>query len=173
MLGLGSAPFVSVQLSGFSGRNQDRSDRDRSWLWQRETGLEPATSTLGRCRSVLEFRRAPITAAGCLSTPIFEGRQAAIGGHQPPMAAWMQVILRRLRRTPGSSPVYRREFGGVLTTSVSTKPGHAYQTRTRGRRSGAIRRAASDGGVSACASTSSTHLERRSHRLQAEVGQGS
>ena len=73
MLGLGSARFVSVQLSGFSGRNQDRSDRDRSWLWQRETGLEPATSTLGRCRSVLEFRRAPITAAGCLSTPIFEG----------------------------------------------------------------------------------------------------
>ena len=39
---------VSIQLSGYFGRHQDCTDPVRNWPCERETGLEPAASTLGR-----------------------------------------------------------------------------------------------------------------------------
>ena len=36
---------VSIQPSGYLGRNHRRSDADRNWHWQRETGVSRASTT--------------------------------------------------------------------------------------------------------------------------------
>jgi hypothetical protein len=48
---------LSCQNRGTVGA-KNWSDPDRNWLWQRETGLEPATSTLGRLDSESEYKQA-------------------------------------------------------------------------------------------------------------------
>ena len=76
---------VSIQPSGYLGRNHRRSDADRNWHWQRETGARTRNFNLGKVGVRFCIQAHLLNLSGYLSTPIFERDHAGFANHHRPI----------------------------------------------------------------------------------------